>query len=250
MKSSTNRLLPRTACSIGTLGGRRLTALRLRMQCRPRLAVLVGGFADRGGEEANLVWLRRVSPVLELRRECIHHWHSQPRFELALAVAMHGRNPTARMHVSSSARANGEIHRLAPRPDREVRLRMQPMIAMHLHSTVERLVGRAERRSSLAGHHDLPAILSGTGPAHERRSIVATDARESRVFVSSRRSPRPPDEAPHVAAPPATRVVDVVPPSRPPATRVGADELARIADHVVRALDHRALAWRERMGGH
>jgi hypothetical protein len=220
-------------------------------QCLRRLGdlrpVLSAAPVARETTAPELVCLRHAPAVILRHSETHRSWHLSPRLEVALSLSIAAPKSTGepgradrREAASVGVPANGVG---------ALQSRVETIVTRQVQLFVETLVSRRERRfapEAVSAAMSVPVAI---------RATVATD--QTALMGASpelivRHAPRPSAEVKEaVAAPDAgagPRPFHRAPPSSQPDPRFPDLEIARIADHVVRALDHRAIAWRERFG--
>ncbi|MBS0559286.1 MAG: hypothetical protein JSR21_04450 [Proteobacteria bacterium] len=135
----------------------------------------------------------------------------------------------------------------------------RPPVSAHTR-LIERVVAREHRVHSVVTARELMRDAAAPPPA-ARADAPPSAPRAQPVLMAVRRAPAPPAAPPsaaasttHDAPPPvplrARLVADnAVRAAAPGAIPLSLGEIGRLTDHVVRAIDRRALAERERRGG-
>jgi hypothetical protein len=227
-----------------TLRDRRVTVVRPWMSDRDAGAQGFRLLTDV--PESPMVWLQRAPVVLLRTVDARHSWHLAPRVNLYLATSTLGSiaamaaaslpSPLAASSATGVAGAASMMER-----------RIETAFTRHTRSLLETLVTRRERVSSIGEISaaplsspvaaPVPAIAPpGIPPSSSPRRVVSHPHR-----LPGREEGTRPDHARETRAPERSA------PSQPTA-RTADLQIERIADQVVRTLDHRLIAWRERMG--
>jgi hypothetical protein len=196
--------------------------------------------------ESPMVWLRG-SPVVLLRTvDAYHSWYLSPCLNVSLATSTLGSISAMGAASLPSPLAAPSTTRLAGAASMMER-RIETAITKHTRSLLETLVTRRERVSSmgLAPAAVLSSSISApfpalappaTPPSSSPRMVVShpqrPPRREEGIRPDHAREARAPERSAHSQTP--ARTADL--------------QIERIADQVVRTLDHRLIAWRERMG--
>jgi hypothetical protein len=224
---------------------------------------IVGAHSRRDGVSGpDLVWLARPAGVLLQRHETHHAWTLAPSFVFQL--------PRPAAPAAAAAAVPAPAPRSFATPSREtsapasVAAVDRPEAALLTRRTVSTLETLLERRERVSSLDPAPASRAAPPPPARERPEAAVAHRPPppapppMIFSVPPRATPPadeprPDHAPQRRAPRDARPGDVPEPrdtSRLPAAsaRLPDHQVDRIADQVVRALDHRVIAWRERMG--
>ena len=200
---------------------------------------------DIGGLE--MIGLQRP-PRLQQRVE-MHHWHLTQRLDVRISTSILGSVRATTPAPPPAPRAGAPASR-PPMVASMLEKRIETVLTRHARSIVETLVASRAR-------------VAPTGMAAGTLSVAPTVARGATSVPTA--PPVPP--VPQMILTRPGRTAGIGPEARPdsapvageperparpapPAPRVPDLQVERIADQVVRALDHRMVAWRERMGRH
>jgi hypothetical protein len=219
-----------------------------------RLTLVAKKTPSRDAPGPEMVWLRRPSWVLLRRVETHHAWHLSPLLSFPLSMSL--RSFPLSMSIvgvtrASSAAASSVAVATTPadvvRESTQIVARgLETVMTRHTRSLLETLVARRERVPSIgpvsaaclpAPLAPRPRALAADAPAPSSPRMVLSHAQRSTAGEGETR----PGHTHQSRGPEPTRAPQ-------PAPRVPDLQIERIADQVVRALDHRLIAWRERMG--
>lgn len=248
---------------IGPIGAiRPFHPLGASLRALPRLRLcLVGQSASdgrpwNGSPEIERVWLRR-QPWMALRPlEIRHAWYSSPRVSVGISLAISSASPAT---AASAPRAASPLasplvaaSSLNPMFETTIARRthevLEMTVARHTHESLEMVLRHQELVRSIgpvavAGGRSVPAATRASAaisapPPPSHPMILPVPKRPAAVEAHLR-----PERQPDAGSP----AVPARTPSRQD-VRLPDHQIERITDQVIRTLDHRLIAWRERMG--
>src|SRR5688572_14982746 len=227
-----------------TLRDRRLTVVRPWTSDRDASAQGFRLLTDV--PESPMVWLQRAPVVLLRTVDARHSWHLSPRVNVYLATSTSGSVSAMGAASLPSPLAAPGAARLAGAVSMMER-RIETASTRHTRSLLETLVTRRERLSSIGPvpAASLSSQVAAPPPALAPPAIPPSSS--PRMVVSQpqrlpgREEGTRPDHAHETRAPHRSA-------HSQPTARTADLQIERIADQVVRTLDHRLIAWRERMG--
>jgi len=196
--------------------------------------------------ESPMVWLQRAPVVLLRTVDARHSWHLSAGVNVYLATSTSGSiSAMGAASLPSPLAAPGET-RLAGAASMMER-RIETALTRHTRSLLETLLTRRERVSSTGPVSAASWSSSAAAPLPGLAPPALPPSSSPPMVVSH--PPRLPgrEEGTRPDHLRETRASERSAHSQPPA-RTADPQIERIADQVVRTLDHRLIAWRERMG--
>ena len=197
-----------------------------------------------GGPE--MVELRPQRCVLLQPMHMHHSWQLAPRLSLHASMSILPPPFHATRAATEGAPRRGPLADAPPPAALPMRERIETVLTRHTRSLVETLTAPRRRVPSM----DTASMIRVPPSAMDgRASVLAQPSASSPPMIVSRPA-RPTEVAAETRTDPAPDVRRSQPfPSAPQSSPRAPDlQVERIADRVIRALDHRMVAWRERMG--